>query len=383
MKYNIKVVGNPQRKKKDGTESIRLLITFNCQKKYLNTGLSYYSEGIHTTGINIVGNNAKEFIEIRNNLEGQIFKIKAIFENNSIKDLEQLEYYLKSKSNIDFLKYFENKLNDRIRDRKVNYNTYKAQKQSYERLKKFKSIITFDAFNSVFLNDFKDFLNKEGYKRNTVWTTLKDLRTYINFAISEGYQIEYCFNSKEFKMPKTQSKIEFLHESEFQEIKNYYLNTSNIYHIEVLKAFIFSCYTGLRISDIKAIRYKNIKNGFLIFEPQKTNRSETKKFTEIEIPLHQFCKYLIKEGKKENYIFDNLPSEQKINLNLKRIAKILSIDKNITFHYSRHTFATRFLSSGGKIEVLQKLLGHESINTTMIYIHIEPKTSIDAINLMQ
>ena len=63
-------------------------------------------------------------------------------------------------------------------------------------------------------------------------------------------------------------------------------------------------------------------------------------------------------------------SNQKVNAYLKEIAVGCKIKKTLTFHLARHTFATTFLISGGKVEVLQKLLSHSRIDTTMIYVHI-------------
>ena len=230
------------------------------------------------------------------------------------------------------------------------------------------------------MEGFKAYLRGLGHEHNTVWSRLKDIRTYMNIARKEKIKFEYPFGGA-FKMPKVENRIEFLYEDEFKAIKDFYLSDkSNELEKAVLRAFLFSCYTSLRISDIKAIRGKNIKNGNIDFEPIKGAFSETKKIKRLIIPLHQFCLDLIGETKKENLIFAELPAEQKINKRLKTIARKLSISKDITFHYSRHTFATRFLASGGSVEVLQEIMGHEKIETTMIYVHIEPTRKKKQIN---
>jgi site-specific recombinase XerD len=63
-------------------------------------------------------------------------------------------------------------------------------------------------------------------------------------------------------------------------------------------------------------------------------------------------------------------ADQHINDELKKIMRNLGITKKISFHCARHTFATSFLKVGGKVEMLKELLGHSSINQTMIYVHI-------------
>ena len=71
-------------------------------------------------------------------------------------------------------------------------------------------------------------------------------------------------------------------------------------------------------------------------------------------------KYLLNENFTNEYV----------NRELKEICKFRGINKRVSFHVSRHTFATNFLVSGGRVEHLQKLLGHSNIRETMIYVHI-------------
>lgn len=242
---------------------------------------------------------------------------------------------------------------------------------SINALKEFSKTLPFSKINLAFLNDYKVYLVDKGYERNTLWKYLKDFRTYLNIARLEKILFEYPFG-RNFKMPKTEARFEFLHETEFQKLKEHYLSEA-ITDAEkpVLRAFLFSCYTSLRLSDVLELRGKNVKNDMIEFEPKKTRESETKKFVKLRIPLHKFAKSLIQTNAKDDKIFTDLPAEQKINERLKKIAEKLNIPKAISFHYSRHTFATRFLAAGGAIEILQEIMGHESIKTTMIYVHIE------------
>jgi site-specific recombinase XerD len=72
-----------------------------------------------------------------------------------------------------------------------------------------------------------------------------------------------------------------------------------------------------------------------------------------------------------------------MNKHLKDIARAVGIRKKLTFHISRHTFATRFLESGGAIEVLQQLLGHTDIATTMIYVTVSSRRKRQQIDMMR
>ena len=127
----------------------------------------------------------------------------------------------------------------------------------------------------------------------------------------------------------------------------------------VLKKFLFACFTGLRISDVQKLTTENVIQDQLVFVAQKTN-----KLTKLK--LNDSAKQFFNQN---NPFTDNY-EDQTINSTLKEIAKTLGIKKKISFHVARHTFATQFLLNGGKVEVLQQLLQHSKIDTTMIYVHI-------------
>src|SRR5690606_23637544 len=97
------------------------------------------------------------------------------------------------------------------------------------------------------------------------------------------------------------------------------------------------------------------------------------------ISLNQKAKDIINH---EPFLFERKFEDQFINRELKKIATYLGIKKRITFHVARHTFATAFLRAGGKVENLQKLLGHSSLSQTMIYVHLVSLEANKDIHLM-
>jgi len=132
-----------------------------------------------------------------------------------------------------------------------------------------------------------------------------------------------------------------------------------------LKKYLFSCHCGgLRISDIHNVGVDDVYDNVLVLVPQKTSGQSKR----VQIPLpenwQQWVHHL--SGK---YFFDT-QTDQYINRCLKVVAKAAGIKKQLTFHTARHTYATGFLNAGGKVEVLQRILGHADIKTTMVYVHI-------------
>lgn len=130
-----------------------------------------------------------------------------------------------------------------------------------------------------------------------------------------------------------------------------------------LRVFLFACYTGLRISDIKALKWTNVDGNFIGFTPIKTVGF----VSHLRIPFSPKAQALIftKKG-----VLINCSADSNINVNLKEVALRCSIKKVVSMHVGRHTFATRLLSKGGKLERLQQLLGHIDIRSTMVYVHV-------------
>lgn len=157
----------------------------------------------------------------------------------------------------------------------------------------------------------------------------------------------------------------FLTEPELKKIKTYYEKKYfNDMQRKVLRTFLFSCFTGLRYSDVKVLKFDNFIDDFIVLVPQKTSYMDKK----IKIPLCQSAKELVNWDRKTRKVFDMYCS-QHINRELKKICEGVGIKKNITFHAARHTFATMYLRQTKDLAGLQKLLGHANISETMIYAH--------------
>lgn len=154
-------------------------------------------------------------------------------------------------------------------------------------------------------------------------------------------------------------------------------------HYKDLKlAFLFSCFTGLRKSDILDLRWKNISNNgnkYQIYKRiQKTQRWQT-------IPLSEQAMLWLPERRDEPddaRIFQSM-SNSSLAANIKKWAKMAGIKhKRVTFHVARHTFATLELSLGVDLYTVSKLLGHSNIATTQIYAKVVDKQKEQAVDLI-
>ena len=164
------------------------------------------------------------------------------------------------------------------------------------------------------------------------------------------------------------------------------METTLMRNEETKRAFLFACYTGLRISDICSLTYGDIKQeqaatGQRIYIVRKM-MVKTRRV--VSVPLSKKAlSYLpadFSQKSKETKVF-NLPTVGAVNDSLKTWAKDAKVDKVVTFHTSRHTFATLALTLGVDVFTTSKLLGHQNVRTTQIYAEVIDAKKEQAISL--
>ena len=231
-----------------------------------------------------------------------------------------------------------------------------------------------------FLTDFAVFLaTKYKCRQNTVYKFLQLLRMVIIKAQRDGISFHDPYLS--YKM--TQEKVDrgYLSEDEVIAIATKEISIPRL--DQVRDVFIFACYTGLAYSDLAQLRAENIKKMFDGKLWIVTHRQKTK--TNVNVPLLPMAEKILRKYEGKYLDGELLPilSNQKTNAYLKEIADICGIEKNLTFHLARHTFATTMtLGKGVPIESVSKMLGHTNIQTTQIYARItNEKISHDMENL--
>lgn len=141
-------------------------------------------------------------------------------------------------------------------------------------------------------------------------------------------------------------------------------------HFETKRAFMFACQTGLRISDIETLRWTDIVE---INGTPTVVKTQIKTHHEVRIPLNPIALQLLQK-KNDNDLVFNMMSRSVISSDLRQWALDAGLDKTLSFHVSRHTFATLSISAGVNIYVVSKLCGHTSVKTTEIYAHMIDKT---------
>jgi len=216
--------------------------------------------------------------------------------------------------------------------------------------------IPFKALSRGFFEGFKKYL-LDRVSPNSAKTYLGKVQTVMNQAVREN--MLPVNTAQGVRIRKVQSLPKFLTLEEVRALaKCPYRNE------QVKAAFLFSCFTGLRWSDVGALTWDKVREGYLEFRQLKTGEQE-------RIPLGEEAKRILAaqphDGSDEVF---HPPTLWVVNRNLKQWAKSAGVNKHISFHTARHTFATLSLSAGIDLYTTSKLLGHRSIQTTEIYAKV-------------
>ena len=249
---------------------------------------------------------------------------------------------------------------------------------------KFKiSDIDIKKIDYAFLNDFEFYLRTEkSCNNNSAVKYLKNFGKIIRICLANGWLDKDPFLNYQSKFNEV-TRV-FLNEEELESLTNKDLKNERLSLVRDI--FLFSCYTGLAYIDTQKLTHQNINLGLDGDKWIFTKRQKTK--TTSNIPLLPQAESILEKYKDNKTCLNSgklLPvlSNQKMNAYLKEIADLCGIEKELTYHIARHTFATTVtLSNGVSIESVSKMLGHKSIKTTQHYAKIlDSKVSQDMGNL--
>jgi integrase len=267
--------------------------------------------------------------------------------------------------------------------------TYKHYKSSRKRLAEFintqfkKPDVPIQSINYKFLDSFDIYIKKDfNNQQNTAWNYHKHLRRVLNLAISLDYLDKNPYSKFKVGLDETHREILSMEELQRLEDKNIQIERLSV----VRDIFIFACYTGLSFSDIAKLSRIHLQHGsdgkeWIIIDRSKTNNR-------CRIPILPKAREILKRYEDYPKISNKdilLPvlTNQKMNSYLKELGDICDINKNITMHIARHTFATSVtLSNGVPIETVSKILGHTSLKTTQIYAKVLDKKISEDMDLL-
>ena len=288
---------------------------------------------------------AKRIVELQNTKHG--------FAYNTLSDMTVVDYYSmmveKKGRNVwnASLTALSRYCGTRIKMKDIDarfcegYKSFLATQRARDRKVNGKLVLLSKASQNAYLDKFKAFI------RNA----------YNEGAISEDF-------SRNIKpISHTQAKREYLTLEELRSVAG-----AECKYEVVKRAFLFSCFTGLRLSDIIKLKWSEVSyaNGYtrIVFRQKKTGVLEYLDINE------QAAAMMGARGKDDDKVFLGMKQNNGLRIDLNRLMESAGITKHITFHCARHTFATMMLTLGTDIYTTSKLLGHTDVKTTEIYAKI-------------
>ncbi len=302
-----------------------------------------------------------------------------------------------NKENIKLAENISAKRQIELSNSQYNFNTVFKQKTDFfifanNYIEKYKGKSAKLYYKGV-IKHFKIFLNKETIKIGEIDSNLiESFKQYLVNSTELSYSTPHSYFARLKTIFKQAVKNEIIIRNPTINISNpkkttkqtIYLTISEIQILantkcknnDVKKAFLFACNTGLRHIDIKNLTWnkiheKEINNKKSLFV--EINQQKTKE--PIQIKLNETAKKLIGEKKEpEKFVFNIYNSVGHTNIHLKKWCKDSKINKDLTFHVARHSFATNLLihkdKTGADLQTVSKLLGHKNLKHTQIYAKI-------------
>ena len=232
----------------------------------------------------------------------------------------------------------------------------------------------------AFLRTCKSHRGKETISDTTARLLMARVAAAMNKAVVEGLIPSNPFKALEAKeKPKIRaSRREFLTVDELKVL----INTPCRCDI-VKKAFLFSCFTGLRYSDMRSLLWSEVHTA-ADGETRYIEHRQVKTKKTVTIPLsEEALRWMPQQVDGIDRVFHELKvSTSTVEVVLKEWMKDCKIDKHITYHCSRHTAATTLLTLGANLYVVSKLMGHSSIQMTEVYAKIVDQKKVETMNLV-
>lgn len=320
--------------------------TSNKESTYINTEISLIKNKINQAFLLLKIQNANFNVEdIYLSFKGENIKTeKTILEVFELHNTKMHKLIGKSYSIATYYKFKETK------NHVKNFIKFEYKRKDY----------LLSNLNLNFLEKFDFYLNSEvGQKQITINKTIQRLRKIIKLAISESYIIRDPFIL--YTPKRFEKSIVFLNNEELMSLRDYHF-TNNQRLQKVKDCFVFCCFTGLAFAEMEEFKREHLRIEFDGNIWIKMTRRKTKGI--VSVPLLQPAKEILNK-----YQHDEAPlpliSNQKFNSYLKEICIIVGINKKVTHHIARKTFAsTVLLYNDVPMEIVSELLGHSNMLIT-------------------
>lgn len=362
--YSVKAILRTDKKRKDGTCPIHYRVIIDTRTLKLSSGEYEHEENWNKKDCLVKGSKTSQ---INCLLDSQVALIKDFLrQQKSIGVILTLDlvrsFYSKTDRN-EFATIYDEFCKRKFKN--VCGGTQKHYLLLKKRILQFKPNLKVQDIDLKFVENFDNFLkNKSVISESGLFNRHKNLKTFIRYLIKQKLIKSNPY--EDFKMPKCKQKFGHITLEELKKIKD--LDLSDFknrrgYSITI-DMFLFSCYTGLRCSDVQGLKWSNVVNmQYLSIETQKTKKK-------ANLPLSKLAKRILMKykGRKTENVFPFRTNEC-LNRNLKIIAQMCEIDKVVTYHMARHSFATILANANVNPFHIAQLMTHSNMKQTMTYVN--------------
>lgn len=358
---------------KENEGTIEVEVYFKRKRKWISTGTKVLPKNWNPVK-RVVGRIDSADLNLRiSKIENKIiYYIRKLMVEEKPFTWAGLESVLiDNQTNNSFLDFVKNQIESRTDIRDV---TRKNHRKFYNALKEFNKIRDFGDINKTNIQLYDTWIRqRRACTQATVASYHKYLKTYINVAIQKEKILYNPYSS--IKIDRGKYKIrKYLTAEELSLMEHCELATKSLEKTRDI--FLFQCYTGLAYVDLCKFDFNLVteRNGKYVIHDVRHKTGE-----DFYIVLSPKAIQILKRYDYKLPIMSN----QQFNMRLKIAADSAGIEKKVTSHMGRHTFATMCLNSGIKIEVLAKMMGHSDIKTTQIYARMINTTVENAYDVLE
>lgn len=397
-KAEARIYLDSKRPKKSGECSVKIRISFNRVRRYFSTGI--YLTINDFDSITQGKRRTQEQKEKQIKLNYFLTKANKIIDHLSVFTFSSFEEQFLEQRNVQnsvsfaFDKYISELKQESRLGTAVSYECAKNSLESFQKN------FTFAEVSLKFLTKYEKWMLDTGKSVTTIGIYLRSLRAIYNQQNIDVSVYPFGESKNKYSIPTSKNIKKALTLEEISKIYNYKAEPEST--TEMARdywMFLYLC-NGMNVKDFCLLKWKNIDGEMLNYNRAKTERSK-KESKLISVALKDETWDIIKKWgqpsiSKEAYIFPHLRNKmddlskrkvyqqltKTINKYVKRVAKEVGIDKNVTSYFARHSFATVLKRSGTGVELISELLGHSSVNITESYLdsfekeHIQKETDV-------
>lgn len=353
--------------------AVELEIYFQKKRKWMSTGVRVLPRNWHPDK-RVVGRVDSVDLNMRiGSLEGAVtLYIRKLMAENKPFSWAAFETAVRhGRQGDSFISFVESEVSER---KDISEGTRKNHRKFLKALKEFGAVRDFNDLTKQNIMAYDRWLHgRKNYTQSTIASYHKFMKVYVNEAIRKEQTSVNPYDG--IKVDRGKSAIrKFLTPDELGRIENANLDTPSLR--KTRDVFIFQCHTGLAYADLCKFDFGKVilRNGRHVLHDTRHKTGE--EFYIVLLP--KALEVLQRYGGRLP-----LMSNQQYNMRLKIVADAAGVEKRLTSHMGRHTYATMCLNSGIKIEVLAKMMGHTDIKTTQIYARLVNSTIEDAYSVLE